>query len=124
MAKAPYATVDEYIARFEPETQKRLREMRAAVRQAIPEAQEKISWGMPTYSRHGNVVHFAAAKNHIGFYPGETGVRMLLKKTDEYKTSKGAVRLPNDWPLPLALVQDIARARLAENEKWADEKKR
>lgn len=122
MDKTKHTTVDEYIAGQRPEIQERLRQMRQAIREAIPNAQEKISWSMPTYVQSGNVVHFAAAKTHIGFYPGASGVEMVLEKTKEYETSKGAVRLPDSKPLPLALVQEIARARAAENDRWAQEK--
>lgn len=123
MAKVTYTTVDEYIAQFESEVQQRLEEIRKTIKRAAPQAQEKISWAMPTYAQNGNVVHFAAHKNHIGFYPGASGVEMVLKKTREFETSKGAVQLPNDKPLPLDLIYDITVARVAENQKWAQEKK-
>lgn len=124
MKKETCGTVEEYIAQFDAPVQARLRALRDTIRAAAPDAQEKISWGMPTYWQQGNVVHFAAAAKHIGFYPGESGVRMVLDKTGDYETSKGAVRFPNDQLLPLELVRDVTAARAAENERLAEQKKK
>ncbi len=121
-------TIDDYIAQYDGETKKRLLELRKTIRAEAPKAEEKISWAMPTYALHGNIVHFAAAKSHIGLYPGASGVEHFLPELEGYHTSKGAIQLPNAKPLPLELVKKIVRFRLEENireyEKKTEEKKR
>ncbi len=114
-SKLPYSTIDEYIAQYPPEVQARLQALRQCIREAAPEATEKISWAMPTYYLKGNLVHFAAAKHHIGLYPGASGVEVFLPELGGYKTSKGAIQLPMDKPLPLELVRRIVLFRVAEN---------
>lgn len=111
----PAADIDAYIADFSPEVQKRLRQMRAIIRKNAPDAVEQIKWAMPTYYQNGNLVHFAAAKNHIGLYPGDSGVRAFQDRLADYKTSKGAIQLPNTQPLPEELIADIVRFRVKEN---------
>lgn len=118
----PYVTIDEYIAQYPPDIQKRLSALRGAIRQAAPDAEEGISWAMPTYKLAGNLVHFAAGKHHIGLYPGESGVAHFQNELSGYKTSKGAIQFPNDAALPLALVKKIVRFRAKENQQWAREK--
>ena len=105
-------TIDEYIAQFPKETQKRLRKIRAVIRKAAPKAVEKISWGMPTFWQGKNLIHFAAMKNHIGLYPGAEGVVAFAKELEGYKTSKGAIQLPNDKELPLDLITRITGFRV------------
>lgn len=108
-------TIDEYIAGFPPEVQGRLQEMRTAIRAAAPEATEAISYRMPTFKLHGNLVHFAAFKHHIGFYPVPSGLEAFKEELSAYKGGKGSVQFPLDQPLPLALVEKIVRFRVAEN---------
>jgi uncharacterized protein YdhG (YjbR/CyaY superfamily) len=115
MAKSDYSTIYEYIKQFPPEFQKRMELLRSAIREEAPDAEEKISWGMPTFYLKGNLVHFAAHKNHIGFYPGPSGVQAFLKETTEFKTSKGAVQLPMDKPLSLGIIRRVVRLRAEEN---------
>lgn len=110
-------TIEEYIGGFSPEIQERLRSLREAIREAAPDAQEKISWRMPTFALNGNLVHFAAHKNHIGFYPGASGIEFFQDRLSEFKYSKGAVQFPNDKPLPLKLVKEIVAFRVSENKK-------
>lgn len=110
-------SIDEYIAQFEPAIQERLQAMRDAIRRAAPDAKEKISYGMPTFALHGNLVHFAAMKHHIGFYPGASGVETFRNKLADLGTSKGAIRFPLDQPLPLDLVDEIVRYRVLGNTK-------
>ncbi len=110
-----YTTIDEYIMLFPPEFQKRMEQLRAVIRDAAPEAAEKISYGMPTFYLNGNLVHFAAHNNHIGFYPGPGGVEAFLKESQEYKTSKGAVQLPMDKLLPLDIISRVVKLRAEEN---------
>ena len=102
-------TVDEYIAAQEESVRPKLQELRTILRTAIPEAEERISWGMPTYWKRHNIIHFAAGKRHIGIYPGPDAVIEFAERLQGYKTSKGAIQLPNDRELPLALVADIGR---------------
>ena len=112
-------TIDDYIAQFPDEARERMQLLRKVIKNAAPEATEKISWGMPTFSFHGNLVHFAAHKKHVGFYPGANGVEQFLDKLKEYHTSKGAIQFPMDKPLPLELIDEIVRFRLDENRKDA-----
>lgn len=110
-------TIDEYIAQFPAEIQERLQSLRKVIREAAPGAGEKISWRMPTFTLKGNLVHFAAFKHHIGFYPGANGIEMFKDKLTEYKSSKGAVQFPLDKPLPFELVREIVKFRVSENTK-------
>ena len=114
--------IDEYIANCPKDVQKKLKEMRATIKVAAPEATEKISYQMPTFYLKGNLVHFAALKNHIGFYPTPSGVQAFLKETSRYASTKGAIQFPLDEPLPLKLVSKIVKFRLAENVKRAEVK--
>ena len=108
-------TIDEYIAGQSTEMQPRLNAMREAIRAAIPEAQERMSWSMPTWWKGVNIIHFAAARRHIGLYPGPEAVEAFREKLADYKTSKGAIQLPNDKPLPLALIAEIAQWSFQKN---------
>ncbi len=114
--------IDEYIAQFSPEMQSIMQTVRKVIREAAPQASEKISWQMPTFYLHGNLVHFAANKSHLGFYPGASGVEHFTPELTEYKTSKGAIQFPYSKPLPIELIQRIVKFRVTENEAWASEK--
>ena len=97
-----YKNIDEYIALFPKETQTLLKKMRATIKEVAPDAEEAIKYQMPTFVLKGiNLVHFAAFKNHIGFYPVPTGIEKFKKELSVYKTSKGAVQFPLDQPFPL-----------------------
>ena len=109
------ASIDAYIAGFPPQIQVLLNQLRAAIHAAAPRAQEKISYAMPTFYLHGNLVHFAAYKNHIGFYPAPGGMEKFKDELSGYHTSKGAVQFPIDQPLPLDLVSKIVSYRVSEN---------
>lgn len=113
--KAEFRTIDEYIASFPEDTRKILEELRETIRAAAPEAKEKISYQMPTFDLEGNLVHFAAFKNHIGFYPTPTGIEQFKDELAEYKGAKGSVQFPIDRPLPLDLISRIVKFRAAEN---------
>ncbi|MEI6288797.1 MAG: DUF1801 domain-containing protein [Chloroflexota bacterium] len=121
--KLQYSTTDEYIALFPPEIQKLLIEMRTTIKNAAPDAFEKISYQMPTFDLQGNLVHFAAFKNHIGFFPTSSGTEKFKEEIAVYKNSKGAVQFPLDKPLPLELVTKITKFRVQENLERAEEKK-
>ena len=116
-------TIDEYIAQFSPEIQEKLNALRKVIKECAPEAKEKISWGMATFDYHGNLVHFASFKKHIGFYPSPSGVEVFKDKLTGYITSKGAIQFPVEEPIPFELVKEIVKYRVQENLKWAEEKK-
>lgn len=105
----PPKTIDEYIAAQPEEVQGYLKKIRDAIHAALPEAEEKISWSMPTYWKKYNIIQFAAHKNHIGLYAGTEAVVEFEERLEEYKTSKGSIRLPYDKPLPLELIGEIAK---------------
>jgi uncharacterized protein YdhG (YjbR/CyaY superfamily) len=117
------ATIDAYIAGFPPPTQKLLEQVRSAIQKAAPEAEEKISYAMPAFYLKGNLVHFAAYKNHIGFYPAPSGLKAFSGEIAKYKNSKGAVQFPLDKPMPLSLVTNIVKYRVKENLEKAKAKK-
>jgi uncharacterized protein YdhG (YjbR/CyaY superfamily) len=108
-------TIDEYIAIFPEEVQAKLRQLRTVIHTAAPDATEKISYQMPTFYLNGNLVHFAALKNHIGFYPTPSGIENFKEELKSYKSSKGAVQFPLDQPLPLDLIARIVQFRVTEN---------
>ena len=101
--------IDEYIAAQEEAVQPRLKEMRSLIRSAIPEAEERISWSMPTYWKGKNLLHFAAFKKHLGFYPGDEAVARFKDELNNYDVSKGTIRLPYSADLPAELIQRMAR---------------
>jgi uncharacterized protein YdhG (YjbR/CyaY superfamily) len=109
--------IDEYIAGFPKDIQVLLQLMRKTIHEAAPEATEKISYGMPTFFLNGNLVHFAAFKAHIGFYPAPSGIEKFKKELSVYKGAKGSVQFQLDQPLPLALVAKIVKFRVQENGK-------
>jgi len=106
---------DKYIAQFSKSTQDKLNALRKCIKEAAPEAFEKISYQMPTFDLHGNLVHFAAFQNHIGFYPGSSGVEAFTSKLTAYHTSKGAIQFPIQQDIPFDLVKDIVLYRVKEN---------
>lgn len=122
--KTGFSSIDEYIASFPPAIQARLAAMRETIRAAAPDAGEKISYQMPTFFLKGNLVHFAAFKQHIGFYPTPRGIAQFKEELSIYKGAKGSVQFPFDQPLPLDLVARIVRFRVAENLAAAEAKAR
>jgi len=108
-------TIDEYIAGFPQDIQSKLKQMREVIRAAAPQAAEKISYQMPTFYLNGNLVHFAAFKNHIGFYPTPDGIDTFQEELSKYKGAKGSVQFPIDEPLPLDLVRRIVEYRVEQN---------
>lgn len=102
-------TIDEYIDAQDNDVRPFLKEMRRILCSAIPEAQEKISWSMPTYWKGVNIIHFAASKKHIGLYPGEEAPAAFAERLSGYDVSKGTIRIPYSDPLPEELIADIAR---------------
>ena len=106
--KAP-VTNGEYIERQPEEVQPYLQQMNQAIKAAIPDTKEKISWSMPTYWKKHNLIQFAAFKKHIGLYPGPEAVAVFADRLTEYKTSKGAIQFPYSEPLPLELIAEITK---------------
>ena len=117
-------TIDEYIAGFPPDIPAILQQIRMTVRAAAPEAQETISYQMPTFTLHGNLVHFAAFTNHIGFYPTPSGMEEFEQALAPYKGGKGSARFPLDQPIPYDLIDAIVRFRVAENQAKAATKRK
>jgi len=120
--KASFTSIDEYIATFPKETQKILKEVRATIKAVAPEAEEKISYQMPTFFLNGNLIHFAAFKNHIGIYPTPSGTEAFKDEISIYQGAKGSIRLPIAEPMPLKLISRIVKFRVAENLKKAKSK--
>jgi uncharacterized protein YdhG (YjbR/CyaY superfamily) len=113
--KNNFRTIDEYIKTFPKEVQQSLESIRQIIRKVAPDADEAISYQIPTFKLNGNLVHFAAFKNHIGFYPGSKAIEIFLKDLTKYKSSKGAVQFPLDEAMPLSLIQKIVKYRVKEN---------
>jgi uncharacterized protein YdhG (YjbR/CyaY superfamily) len=108
-------TIDEYIAGFPKDIQAILQKIRKIVKNAAPEAQEKISYQMPTFYLNGNLVHFAAFKHHVGFYPTPSGTQKFQKEISKYKAAKGSIQFPLDEPIPYDLIAKIVEFRVKEN---------
>jgi uncharacterized protein YdhG (YjbR/CyaY superfamily) len=115
--KEKVISIDEYIQQFPKDVQEKLNKLRSVIQEAAPEATEKISYQMPTFYLHGNLVHFAAYKQHIGFYPAPSGIEAFKEELSEYKNAKGSVQFPLAKPLPYDLVKKIVLYRVAENKK-------
>ncbi len=107
--------IKDYIAQFPRDVQEKLNSIRKMIFQIVPEAEETISYQMPTYKLNGNLFHYAAYKNHIGFYPTPSAVEKFEKELTEYKHAKGSIQFPLDKPLPMELIERIMRFRVAEN---------
>ncbi len=101
-------TVDQYIEEQDESVRAYLNEVRRIIRSAIPEAQEKISWSMPTYRKGRDIIHFAAAKKHLGLYPGGEATAVFAGELADYDVSRGTIRLPYTKPLPKDLIAKIA----------------
>jgi uncharacterized protein YdhG (YjbR/CyaY superfamily) len=112
--KAP-RNIDEYIAGFPQDVQEILEKIRLTIRKAAPEAEEKISYQIPTFTLIGNLVHFAAFKKHIGFYPTSTGIEKFKNELSIYEGGKGSVKFPLDEPIPFAKISKIVKFRIKEN---------
>ncbi|WP_019911963.1 iron chaperone [Paenibacillus sp. HW567] len=122
--KITYESIDDYIAKSPLEVQEKLEALRKVIRESVPEAQEKISYQMPTFYLHGNLVHFAAFKKHIGFYPAPRGIEAFKEELAQYKGAKGSVQFPLNQPLPYDLIRRIVKFRADENISKAEAKAR
>ena len=110
-----YETIDEYIQLYPIQSQKMMIELRNLIHSIAKDATEKISWGMPTFFYLGNLVHFAAHKNHIGFYPGSDCVEKFSAYLGTLKHSKGAIQFPLGYDIPKDLVKEIVLYRIKDN---------
>lgn len=104
--------IDEYINQCSKEIQPKLKELRKIILEVSKDLTEKMSWQMPTFYYKKNIIHFAANKNHIGIYPGPEAIEAFSDRLSEYKTSKGAIQIPNDRELDIKLIQDIVKFNL------------
>jgi uncharacterized protein YdhG (YjbR/CyaY superfamily) len=120
--KITFKSIDEYILKFPNEIQKILDKLRTVIKDSAPDAQEKISYQMPTFALHGNLVYFAVWKNHIGFYPTSSVTEVFKNELSEYQVSKGTIRFSLQKPLPYELISKIVKYRVAENIKRAEDK--
>lgn len=124
MQHSKATTIDDYIAEFPSEVQHMMQRLRAVIRDLAPEAEEGISYAIPTFRVKGTyLVYFAGFKNHIGFYPTPSGTEVFKKDLAKYKTGKGSVQFPLDQPLPVALITKIVKYRLKEISEKAKSKK-
>lgn len=118
-------TIDEYIAAFPADIQAMLNQIRATIKKSAPTAEEAIKYAIPTFVLNGrNLVHFAAFKNHIGFYPTPTGIESFKKELSKYKQGKGSVQFPLDEPMPLALITKIVKFNILRNAEVIAKKKK
>ena len=117
-----FHSIDEYIIQFPEEVQEILKTLRKVIKDAAPDAEEKISYQMPTFGLYGNLVHFAAYKKHIGFYPTPSAISAFESALSEYKCSKGAVQFPLNKPIPYELITEMVKIRVEQNKKKAEGK--
>lgn len=120
--KTAFESIDHYISTFPPDIQDLLESIRQIIREAAPEATEKISYQMPTFAQHGNLVHFAAFKHHIGFYPAPSGIVAFEQELAPFIAGKGTIQFPLDKPIPYELITKIVKYRVAENIAKAEQK--
>lgn len=124
MDTAKPKNIDEYISGFPKDVQEVLQTVRTTIKQAAPEAEETISYAIPTFTlKETNLVHFAGFKNHIGFYPAPTGSEAFKEELSAYKTGKGSVQFPLNKPMPLELITRIVEFRVKETSEKAGKKK-
>jgi uncharacterized protein YdhG (YjbR/CyaY superfamily) len=117
-------TFESYFKQFPKDVQEILLEIRHKIQKAAPEATEKISYQMPTFYLNGNLVHFAAYKKHIGFYPTPSGIEAFIDQIKNYKYAKGSVQFPINQPIPYGLITEIVKYRVKENCQISESKKK
>jgi uncharacterized protein YdhG (YjbR/CyaY superfamily) len=123
-SRRQFKTMDEYIDTFPEDVRRILNELRQTIKEVAPEAKETINYQIPTFTLNGNLVHFAAFENHIGFYPTPRGMEAFKKELSGYKGAKGSVQFPLNEPLPLPLIRRIVEYRVKENMERKQTKKR
>lgn len=125
MAKTNFKTIDEYIGTLPDEVRERLEKVRQIIRETAPEAEETISYQIPTFKLNGTyLIYFAAGKNHIALYPATAAMESAIKELPAYRAGKGTIRFPANQPLPLPLIRKIAAFRLKENQESVKAKKK
>ena len=122
-SRRQFKMMDEYISTFPEDVQRTLNELRQTIKEVAPEAEETINYQIPTFTLNGNLVHFAAFENHIGFYPTPSGMEAFKKELSGYKGAKGSVQFPISEPLPLPLIRRIVEYRVKENLERKQKKK-
>ena len=115
--------MDEYIDAFPEDIRRILNELRQTIKEVAPDAEETINYQIPTFTLNGNLVHFAAFENHIGFYPTPSGMEAFKKELSGYKSAKGSVQFPINESLPLPLIRRIVEYRVKENLERKQKKK-
>jgi len=118
--KTPPEDIDAYIASFPENVQKLLGRVRQTIRESAPGAEEAMKYQIPTFTLHGNLVHFAGYKRHIGFYPAPSGIEKFKKELSDYEGAKGSVKFPLDKPIPYDLISRIVKFRVNENLEQAE----
>lgn len=116
--------IDEYIAGFPKDVQEILQKIRMTIREEAPDAEEAIKYQIPTFTLKGNLVHFAASKNHIGFYPTPQGIEEFVDELTPYASGKGSAQFPLDKPIPFDLIRRIVRFRVEKNLAKVEAKKK
>ncbi len=111
-----FKTIDSYIKTFPGDVEELLQKIRITIRKAAPKAEEAIKYGIPTFVLNGNLVHFGGFKNHIGFFPGPSGVKQFTTELKKYKTSKGTIQFQLDQAIPFTLIAKIVKFRVKENQ--------
>jgi uncharacterized protein YdhG (YjbR/CyaY superfamily) len=106
--------VESFISRYPAEVQEILYKIRSIIKEVAPDAQEKLNYGIPTFTLNGNLVHYSGFKDHIGFYPTPSGVEKFKKQLSKYEGAKGSVKFPLDQPIPYDLIRKIAEFRVKE----------
>jgi uncharacterized protein YdhG (YjbR/CyaY superfamily) len=122
--RTAFETIDEYIAAFPPEVQVILKKIRLTVREAVPQAEEKISYNMPAFALDGDLIYFAAFKKHIGVYPPVHGDEKLGQALSRYRGEKGNLKFPLDEPIPYELIRRIVKSRVKEHREAARSKRK
>ena len=112
--KQQFETIDEYIAAFPTDVKRILEELRQAIRDSAPNAEEAISYQIPTFKLNGILVHFAAFKNHVGFYPTPSAINKFKKELAPYEVAKGTVKFPINKSIPFDLIKRIVSYRVKE----------
>ena len=120
---SPPDTIDAYISQFPSDVQKILQKIRTIVQLAAPDATEAIKYQIPTFVLNGNLVHFAAFANHIGFYPTSSGIEKFKDELSSYKSAKGSVQFPRGQAIPFSLIKKIVKFRVKETYEKASSKK-
>jgi uncharacterized protein YdhG (YjbR/CyaY superfamily) len=123
-SKPKFSNADEYIAMFPGNVREILQQVRSTIKKTAPGAQEVISYQMPAFKLDGMLVWYAANKEHIGFYPTPSPIKVFKKELENYKTSKGAIQFPLDKSIPLKLIKDIVKFRINEDSEKAERKLR